>query len=258
MIEIEGLTKRFGTMEAVCNLSLRIPRGHLFGFLGPNGAGKTTTIKMLCGLLRPTRGTVRINGVNIEEDPVAVRRITGYIPDSPYLYDRLSVTEFFEFTGDLYRLDPRRVAEQRDALFEQFSLQDQRHALIKELSHGYRQRLVYAATFLHDPRVLFIDEPFVGLDPYSIRLIRDLLKEKTRAGMTVFLTTHILALAEDMADSLGIIAGGRLVARGTLDELKGPGVDAARLEDVFLELTRSQAAGGPPSPAAGPPPGGTA
>ncbi len=237
MIEIEHLSKNFGEVQAVRDLSLTIPPGELFCFLGPNGAGKTTTIKMLCGLLRPTQGTIRIGGADIRTDPVATRRITGYIPDFPFLYDRLTATEFFEFTGDLYGLDRAAVDREMEESFETFGLEEYRHTLIKDLSHGLRQRLVYAATLLHRPRVFFIDEPFVGLDPFSIRLIKDLLKAKAKEGTTIFLTTHILALIEDMAQRIGIIVEGRLVAVGSLKELAAQrDIKGGRLEDVFFSL----------------------
>ena len=237
MIELEHVYKEFGGKVAVRDLSLAIPRGELFCFLGPNGAGKTTTIKMLCGLLRPTRGSIRIGGLPMTEDAVNVRRLMGYIPDTPFLYERLTPEEFMEFTGDLYGVPPERVRREREEAFALFGLQEHRHALIKDLSHGLRQRLAYASTFLHDPEVLLVDEPFIGLDPHSIRLIRDLLKAKARAGMTILLTTHILALAEDLADRIGIILKGELIALGTLEHLLRDAPAGRRLEDVFLQLT---------------------
>lgn len=238
MIEIEHLSKRYGELLAVDDLSLSIPAGQLFCFLGPNGAGKTTTIKLMCGLLKPTSGSIRIAGFSIFDDPVKLRRITGYIPDTPFLYERLTVTEFYQFTGDLYGLPRETVDGGMDLAFEQFGLADHRAALIRDLSHGYRQRMIYAATFLHDPRVLFIDEPFVGLDPHSIRLIHDLLRRKVAEGMAIFLTTHILTFAERLADRIGIISNGRLAALGTLDELRHQSSVKGQLEDVFLSLTR--------------------
>lgn len=237
MIDIEQLTKQFGPLTAVDSLSLAIPRGQLFCFLGPNGAGKTTTIKMLCGLLKPTSGRMRIGGIDLRDDPVAIRRMTGYIPDQPYLYERLTVLEYCRFVADLFEVPPTDAQVRIQEYFDLFGLQEYRTALIKDLSHGFRQRVIYAATFLHEPQVLFVDEPFIGLDPYSIRTIRDTLKKKARAGMTIFLTTHILALAEDMADRIGIIVRGRLETCGTLDELSQRHVAGGNLEDVFLKLT---------------------
>ncbi|MFA5044197.1 MAG: ABC transporter ATP-binding protein, partial [Kiritimatiellia bacterium] len=240
MIEIEHLTKNFGTLPAVADLSLTIPRGELFCFLGPNGAGKTTTVKILCGLLKPSGGTVRIKGGDIQADPAAARRSIGYIPDTPFLYERLTPVEFFRFIGDLYRIPVPQVQAARERLFTLFDIDEYARMPIKDLSHGYRQRLIYAATFLHQPEVLFIDEPFVGLDPFSIRLIHDLLRQAARAGTTVFLTTHILAFAEQLADRIGIIAGGRLVGLGTLAELKERSSVQGPLEDIFLRLTRPE------------------
>ena len=236
MIRVENLSKRYGSVQAVDGLTLHVPRGELFCFLGPNGAGKTTTIKMLTGLVRPDRGTVRIGGIDIQADPRAAKRLMGYIPDMPYLYDRLTPLEFVRFIGDLYRVPRERVERAVDGDLARFGLNDYRESLIGDLSHGFRQRLIYVATFLHDPEVMFIDEPLVGLDPYTIRMIKDLLRERVRNGTAVFLTTHILAVAEEIADRIGIIADGRLIALGTRDELVGH--DGATLEDVFLRLTR--------------------
>ena len=238
MIEIEQLSKTFGIVNAVQDLSLSIPKGELFGFLGPNGAGKTTTIKMLCGLLHPSSGRIRIGGIDLQHDSEAVRKLIGYIPDSPFLYERLTPAEFFEFIGDLYKIPRNETNHEQDSSFRVFGLQEYANTLIKDLSHGIRQRLIYASTFLHKPSVLFIDEPFIGLDPHTIRLIRDLLREKARAGMTILLTTHILALAENLAERIGIISKGRMVAVGTLDSLRTKSSIQGPLEDVFLNLTK--------------------
>ena len=237
MIRIDRLNRNFGNVHAVRNLTLHVPRGELFCFLGPNGAGKTTTMKILTGLLRPTSGTATIAGRSVATDGVEVKRMIGYIPDMPFLYERLTPVEFLEFTGDLYGL-PREFSRRRaQELIDLFDLNEYLSALIKDLSHGLRQRLIYCATLLHDPQVLFIDEPLIGLDPYTIRLIKDLLKTKARGGMTIFLTTHILALAEDIADRIGIILRGELVALGTLQELLARSHGCKTLEDVFLQLT---------------------
>ena len=237
MIRLDNVSRYFGALCAVRDLTLHIPRGELFCFLGPNGAGKTTTIKMLTGLLKPTGGTVEIGGFNIQSDPLAAKRLMGYIPDVPYLYERLTPVEFFEFTGDLYGVARDTVHRELERSFEMFGLLPYRGALIKDLSHGYRQRLIYAATFLHEPKALFIDEPLVGLDPHTIRLIKDLLVAKARAGMTIFFTTHILAIAEAIADRVGIIANGKLAGLGTIEELKRATGISGSLEDIFLSLT---------------------
>ena len=255
MIEINKLSKEYGSFKALNNLSLEIPSGELFCFLGPNGAGKTTTIKILTGLLHATSGTATIEGLDIRKNPIDIKSRIGYIPDMPYLYDRLTTTEFFEFTGRLYNVDRRVIDAELDASFEQFGLNEHRSALVKELSHGLRQRLIYATTFLHNPSVMFIDEPFVGLDPYTIRLIKDLLRKHTSKGGTILLTTHILAIAEDIADRIGIIHHGNLCALGSLKELQERWIEKAggnnalsgvqstekvSLEDIFLSLTRPE------------------
>lgn len=237
MIQVEQLTKHFGAVEAVRGISFEVGAGELFCFLGPNGAGKTTSIKMMCGLLQPTRGMIRIGGIDLRQDPQAVRRMTGYIPDQPYLYDLLTVTEFVEFTGDLYGRPRRELRPEMEDVLAFFGLQDRRNHLIKNLSHGMRQRLVYASTLLQHPQVMFVDEPFVGLDPHSIRSIKELLRQKVAAGMTIFLTTHILALAEALADRIGIIADGKLVAVGNLAEIRGSTALEGDLEHIFLSLT---------------------
>jgi len=237
MIELDNLCKTYGALRALDNLSLTIPAGELFCFLGPNGAGKTTTIKILTGLVRATSGRALVDGTDIQHDPIAVKRQIGYIPDTPYLYERLTVTEFFHFYGELFDIPDPRIDAELERNFTRFGLLEHRGALVKELSHGLRQRLIYATTFLHNPKVMLIDEPFVGLDPYTIRLIKDLLRAHTRAGGTILLTTPSLAIAEDIADRIGIINRGRLVALGTLAELRREH-DGASLEDLFLKLTR--------------------
>lgn len=238
MISIVNLTKNYGSKLAVNNLSLSVPKGELFCFLGPNGAGKTTTIKIMTGLLSPTSGTAIIGGHDICQDGMDAKKIMGYIPDMPFLYDRLTTTEFFEFTGSLYNIPMHTTEEECSKSFELFGLLEYCNVLVKDLSHGLKQRLIYASTLLHKPEVLFIDEPLIGLDPYTIRLIKDLLKNYARSGMTIFLTTHILALAEDIADRIGIINNGELISLGTLNELKEQH-QGKNLEEVFLKITDS-------------------
>jgi len=237
MIRVENLSKRFGDVEAVRNVSMDIGRGELFCFLGPNGAGKTTTIKMMCGLLRPNSGTIQIGGFDVMEESTEVRKITGYIPDTPFLYDLLTVTEFLRFTGDLYGLGRNGYARETGELVEFFGLVNHQGSLIKDLSHGLRQRLVYAATLLQKPQIMFVDEPFVGLDPHSIRAIKELLRKKVENGMTIFLTTHILPLAEALADRIGIISQGELIAVGSVADISAKNKVAGDLEDLFIHLT---------------------
>jgi ABC-2 type transport system ATP-binding protein len=239
MISIQHLNKRFGNVQAVNDLSLEIPAGELFCFLGPNGAGKTTTIKMMTGLLRPDSGTIRIGGFDVQKQPVEAKRIMGYIPDMPFLYEKLTPVEFLKFVAGLYNVTQPDLSGHIESSLRQFGLQEARNALIGELSHGMRQRLLYIATFIHAPQVIFIDEPLIGLDPHSIRMIKNLLRAKVRDGMTILLTTHILALAEDIADRIGIISGGRLIALGKLGDLRTQSGDKGSLEDIFLNLTAS-------------------
>lgn len=240
MIKTKQLTKVFGKKEAVKDLNLDIPAGELFAFIGPNGAGKSTTIKMLVGLLLPTRGDAFIGDYDIRENPVEAKRLIGYIPDFPYLYEKLTGREFMRFVGRIYGLSSSMMENSIEYYLNFFGLRDLSHDLIKNYSHGYRQRLVFASAFLHDPKVLIIDEPMVGLDPRTTRLIKDILKECCRAGATVFISTHTLAVAEEIADRVGIIHEGELIACGSLAELReASGVDG-RLEEVFLRLTEDE------------------
>lgn len=236
MIKINNLTKYFGNLCAVNDLTLSIKKGELFCFLGPNGAGKTTTVKMLTGLMSPSSGDIEIGGVNLAKNPVAAKSLMGYIPDMPYLYEHLTAEEFMEFVGDLYRMEKERRDKNTEKYLDLFGLQDYRSRLIKNFSHGMRQRLIYAATFLHEPEVLFIDEPLIALDPYTIKLIKDTLRDMAGSGMAIFVTTHILALAEDIADTVAIIHNGSVIARGScgqlLEKYSGKG-----LEEVFLRIT---------------------
>jgi ABC-2 type transport system ATP-binding protein len=235
MIRLDNLVRVFGTVAAVDGLSLEIPWGELFVFLGPNGAGKTTTIRMITGLLRPTSGRVEVAGYDVFDQPVAARRSMAYVPDFPFVYDKLSPDEFVGLVGDLYRVDPAELASRRETLFESLGLQGYRYELLENLSHGTRQRVVIAAALVHDPRVIVIDEPMVGLDPKSARIVKDLLRRRSRAGSTVFLSTHQLAVAEELADRVGILHEGRLVAEGSPADMRER---AGALESAFLELTR--------------------
>ncbi len=236
MIQIENLTKSYSGFRALDELTLEIPGGELFCFLGPNGAGKTTTIKILTGLVHPDYGMARIQGLDTSRHATNVKKVIGYIPDTPFLYERLTTSEFFLFYGELYDIPPQTILKERNRLFGIFGLDSHRSALVRNLSHGLRQRLIYATTFLHNPPVLLIDEPFVGLDPYTIKLIKSMLREHTSKGGTILLTTHILAIAEDIADRIGIIHKGKLIAYGTLSELQEEH-QGASLEDIFLQLT---------------------
>ena len=238
MIRTENLTKRFGSKVAVANLDLEIAAGEFFCFLGPNGAGKTTTIKMLTGLLHPTEGRAFLGGHDIRKEPLEAKRIIGYIPDSPFLYEKLTGREFMRFVAGLYHLEDGRVAEYGEELLEIFELRSVADDLIEDYSHGMRQKLSFASCFLHDPKIVVVDEPWVGLDPKNIRFVKDYLKTRTREGLTVFMSTHTLSIAEEIADRIGIIHNGKLLHLGTVPEIKALADRTGSLEDVFLELTQ--------------------
>jgi ABC-2 type transport system ATP-binding protein len=236
LIEAIGLQKSFGDTIAVKGIDLQVRPGEIFGFLGPNGAGKTTTIKMLIGLLRPSAGVARIGGHDIQRDPIAAKSLIGYVPDQPYLPEKLTAREFLEFTAGLYQLDRAAARRRGDELLRLFGLADRSDDLVGGYSHGMRQKTALAGALLHNPQAFFLDEPTVGLDPRSARLIKDILREVAGRGTSVFLTTHILEIAERMCDRVAIISGGRLIATGTIDELRA-GHSGESLEDIFLELT---------------------
>jgi ABC-2 type transport system ATP-binding protein len=240
MIDLINLTKKFGDFTAVDELTLRVGAGEFFGFLGPNGAGKTTTIKMMTGLYAPTDGVVRINGFDIQNDPLRAKECMGYVPDLPYLYEKLTGREFFYFTGGLFKMEKRAVEKKINELIERFELSEWVDKRSEDYSQGMRQRITIAATFLHDPKVIVIDELMVGLDPRSARIVKDALLEKVKEGVTVFMSTHSLPTAEELCDRIGIIHHGRLVFLDSLKKLQEQkrGADGG-LESVFLELTKS-------------------
>jgi ABC-2 type transport system ATP-binding protein len=242
MIEFEQVTRTYGQKVAVNGLDLRIERGELFAFLGPNGAGKTTTIKMLVGLLRPTSGRIRVCGHDIVNETREASRQLGYVPDEPYLYDKLSGREFLQFIVDMYGMEKSIGSERMQREIDNFRLADFVDDLTESYSHGMKQRLVFAAALLHDPQVLVLDEPMVGLDPRSARLVKDLLKAKSEQGVTVFMSTHTLGLAEEIASRIGIVDHGRMVCVGTLAELRATlASEGTSLEQLFLEVTRESA-----------------
>ncbi len=236
MIEADQLHRNFGNLLAVDNLSLRIEQGEFFAFLGPNGAGKTTTIKMLTGLLKPSSGSVRICGHDIATDPEAAKSILSYVPDFPFLYEKLNPREFLRFVGELFHMDRSRIEHGTDELFEKLHLHEYQQELIENLSHGTRQRVAIASALLHQPRVFVIDEPMVGLDPAHARIVKDEFKARSKAGTTIFLSTHQLSVAEEMADRIGIIHHGRLIALGTVEELRSQTTETGALEKIFLSL----------------------
>ena len=241
MIELDHLTKKFGELTAVNDLSLKVERGEFFAVLGPNAAGKTTLIRVLAGLLKPTRGTAKVAGFDIQAAPLEARRRLAYVPDFPFLYDKLTPLEFLRFTGQVFQMDEDRIQSGSRALIARFHLEEFIHRPLDGLSHGTRQRVAIVSALLHDPEVLVIDEPMVGLDPQHARVVKDVLKERTKRGATVFLSTHQLSIAEEMADRIGIMHQGRLVAVGTREELRKRSGDTGPLEQVFLTLTGSPA-----------------
>jgi ABC-2 type transport system ATP-binding protein len=237
MIELDHLVKNFGDLIAVNDVSLKIGRGEFFAMLGPNAAGKTTTIKLLAGLMKPTSGAARICGFDVQAQPLEARKRLAYVPDFPFLYDKLTAWEFFRFTGQMFRLDAARIEKNAQELVERFHLGDFADRSLEGLSHGTRQRVAIVSALLHEPEVFVIDEPMVGLDPQHARVVKDVLKERSLAGMTVLVSTHQLSIAEEMADRIGIINGGKLIAVGTRDELRRQSGLAGALEEIFLSLT---------------------
>jgi len=241
MIELIHIVKKFGELVAVNDLSLKVPRGEFFAVLGPNAAGKTTTIKVLTGLIKPTAGTAKVGGFDVQEQPLDARRLMAYVPDFPFLYDKLTPWEFFRFTGQLFGMTDHVIRTQGEELIARFNLEQYVNKSIEGLSHGTRQRVAIVSALLHDPQVFVIDEPMVGLDPQHARIVKDTLKDRSRAGMTVFLSTHQLSVAEELADRIGIIHNGRLIAVGTPDDLRKQSGEAGALEQVFLSLTAQEA-----------------
>jgi ABC-2 type transport system ATP-binding protein len=237
LIQTRNLVKRYGDKTAVDDISFDVYSGEIFGFLGPNGAGKTTTIKTIVGLLKPTSGTVRVCGYDVENQSLQARAVKGYAPDAPILYNKLSAREFLHFVGDLYEVE-RGVLERRtEELLRLFELAEAGDDMIDSYSQGMQQKTALAAALIHDPQVLVLDEPTTGLDPRSARLIKDILRQMARRGAAVFLSTHILEIAERLCDRVGIICDGRLAAVGALDDLRSPDKDQASLEDIFLQIT---------------------
>jgi ABC-2 type transport system ATP-binding protein len=241
MIELIHIVKKFGDLVAVNDLSLKVPGGEFFAVLGPNAAGKTTTIKVLTGLIKPTAGTAKVGGFDVQEQPLDARRLMAYVPDFPFLYDKLTPWEFFRFTGQLFGMTDHVIRTQGQELIARFNLEQYVNKSIEGLSHGTRQRVAIVSALLHDPQVFVIDEPMVGLDPQHARIVKDTLKDRSRAGMTVFLSTHQLSVAEELADRIGIIHKGRLIAVGTPDDLRKQSGEAGALEQVFLSLTAQEA-----------------
>jgi len=238
MIKLEGLTKKFGALTAVDHIDLEVPPGEFFVFLGPNGAGKTTTIKLIAGLLRPTEGRALLCGHDVQKDYIAAKSLLSYVPDEPFLYDKLTGREFLEFVGAMYGVGAQLTQERIGELTELFEMSEFLDELSETYSHGMKQRVVLSAALLHEPRVVVIDEPMVGLDPKGANTLKNVLRELTEKGGTVFMSTHTLAVAEQTADRVGIIRGGSIIALGTLDQIYAAAQTDGRLEEAFLRLTQ--------------------
>ncbi|MBW1972082.1 MAG: ABC transporter ATP-binding protein [Deltaproteobacteria bacterium] len=238
MIKTENLTKRFGDITAVDSLNIEVIKGEIFGFLGPNGAGKTTTIKMLAGIIPPTSGTAYIGGYDIIKEPIKAKKLVGFIPDQPFLYEKLTGYEFLRFIGYLYNIDGKKLETNIELYLELFQLKDWATELIENFSHGMKQRLVMSAAFLHEPEIIIIDEPMVGLDPKGIQLVKDIFRKKE---VTIFMSTHTLPIAEEICDRIAIINEGKLVAIGTMDNLREMIKEGEkRLEPLFLKITEKE------------------
>jgi ABC-2 type transport system ATP-binding protein len=241
MIELQELTKHFGALVAVDHVTLAIPRGEFFAVLGPNAAGKTTTIRILAGLMKPTGGRARVAGFDVQLEPIEARRRMAYVPDFPFLYEKLTPWEFLRFTGQLFRMAEQRIESAAEYWAKRFNLGDYLGNSIESLSHGTRQRVALASALMHDPEVIILDEPMVGLDPHHARVLKDILKELANRGATVFVSTHQLSVAEEMADRIGIMHHGRLIAVGTREELRRRSGQNGALEQTFLALTADEA-----------------
>lgn len=237
-IKLFNLAKSYGNQKAVKGLDLEVKKGELFGFLGPNGAGKTTTIKMITGLIEPTEGEVAVNGINIWENPIEAKKLIAYVPDQPNLYPKLTGWDYLEFVASVFQLEEEAFQKEAEQLLNLFGLTDRADELIESYSHGMKQKIAICGALVHNPAILFLDEPTVGLDPKSARNLKNILRERCDRGMTAFITTHILEIAEQMCDRIGIISEGDIIALGTMDELRQiDGRTEGSLEDIFLELT---------------------
>lgn len=237
-IKVNNLSKSYGSHQAVNQLNLEVKSGELFGFLGPNGAGKTTTIKMMTGLLEPSGGEVTLKGINIWKHPIDAKQLISYVPDHPNLYPKLTGWEYLEFVAAVYKIPNHTFRAKAKELLELFSLIDRANELIESYSHGMKQKIAICGALVHEPEIVFLDEPTVGLDPKSARNLKDLLRTLCDNGMTAFVSTHILEIAEQMCDRIGIITEGNIIALGTTDELRErEGHAEGSLEDIFLQLT---------------------
>ena len=243
MIRLTNLTKRYGSVTAVDAINLEVPRGELFGFLGPNGAGKTTTLRMIAGILRPTGGTVEIADIDIEKDPIGAKRTLGYIPDRPFIYEKLTGAEFLRFVAGLYDQEGPEVEHRARELMALFDLEEWQDELVESYSHGMRQKLIISSAFIHRPALIVVDEPMVGLDPKAAKILKDLFREYVNRGHTIMMSTHTLQVAEGLCDRIAIIQAGKIRACGTMSELRqNAEAGETGLEEIFLKLTGENAA----------------
>ena len=242
MIELSTLTKKYGNFTAVDAIDLHVAKGELLGLLGPNGAGKTTTLRMIAGILRPTAGRVRIGGIDVWEDPVAAKMKLGYIPDRPFIYEKLTGAEFLKFVAGLFGQEGGKVEHRARELMALFDLEEWRDELVESYSHGMRQKLIISSAFVHRPDVIVVDEPMVGLDPKAARILKDLFREYVSRGHTIVMSTHTLEVAQAMCDRICIVQGGKIRAQGTMEELRAGAATTAGLEEIFLRLTGEAAA----------------
>lgn len=238
MIEFQSVTKEFQNVVAVKDLSLKVEKGSLFGFLGPNGAGKTTTIKMIVGIMRPTRGKIKILGMDTQEQPEEIKKYIGYIPDRPYLYEKLTANEFLYFVSRLYNTqNDTKVRERKDFYLELFSLTEWKDELIENFSHGMKQRLIITSVLMRDPEIIVVDEPMVGLDPIAVRLVKDIFKKMASDGKTIFMSTHSIYIAQEICSEIGVINKGSLIIKDTTSNIMKSFYTLKSLEDIFLKLT---------------------
>ena len=241
MIELVNLSKSYRNIKAVDKINLRIEDGTIFGFLGPNGAGKTTTIKMMAGVMNPTGGRIILDGIDLMNDPVSAKKIVGYIPDRPFLYERLTGWEFLKLISALYGMNGSTELDKKILrLLNLFEIAEWKDELIESYSHGMKQRLIMCSALIHDPKILIVDEPMVGLDPKAMRLVKEIFRKKAQEGMTLFISTHSLEVAQELCNEVAIIHKGRIVARGTLDDLKREARLDGTLEEIFLKIIEEE------------------
>ncbi|MBW7874644.1 MAG: ABC transporter ATP-binding protein [Candidatus Cloacimonetes bacterium] len=240
MIELINLKKQYGELVAVDGINLKVNPGEIYGFLGPNGAGKTTTIRMITGILPASSGEVLIDALSLKSQPMECKRITGYVPDRPFIYEKLKAWEFLQFVCDLYSLNRETTLNKADELLALFQLSHAKYRLIEDFSHGMKQKLVIISSLLSDPKLLVIDEPMVGLDPKGATILKALFRQLASAGKTIFLSTHTMSVAEELCDRISIIHSGKIKASGTMTELRNLGKGDENLEQIFLKITEEE------------------